>query len=70
VPDPYHSIIFARQFERAIASAKRMIELNPNSGVSCSQDGGEAAFHCACPIKTQWSSILELSRNDAEVAVA
>jgi adenylate cyclase len=28
------SLLFARQFERAIASATRMIELNPNSGVS------------------------------------
>ena len=42
------SLLYSRQFERAIASAGRMIELNPNSGVSYGV-GSLIHAHCGDP---------------------
>ncbi|MGH6928751.1 MAG: tetratricopeptide repeat protein, partial [Dongiaceae bacterium] len=43
------SLLYSRQFERAIASAGRMIELNPNSGVSYGV-GSLIHAHCGDPV--------------------
>jgi DNA-binding SARP family transcriptional activator len=59
------SLLFARQFERSIASAKRMIELNPNSGVSY---GVSSLAHAHCGDAEAALDLLETARRMAPQA--
>lgn len=59
------SLMYARQFGRAVASCRRMIELNPNSGVSY---GVSAVVHAHCEDAGATLEFLEQARRMAPQA--
>jgi TolB-like protein len=59
------SLLYSRQFERAIASAGRMIELNPNSGVSY---GVGSLIHAHCGDPAEALDLLDRARQMAPQA--